>query len=73
MDLGEAVATTGPDPESYWQVGVVTGTSGAKVVVTVNGVSHTMSYLDWYTPVNTDVVMIAWPEGRPFCLGRLNI
>lgn len=71
MDLGEAVATTGPDPESYWRVGVVTGTSGTKVIVTVEGESYTISRLAWYTPVNNDVVQIAWPDGRPFCLGQL--
>lgn len=71
MDVGEAVAQTGPDPESYWRVGTVSGTSGAKVVVVVSGVTHTLPRLAWYTPTIGDVVQIAWPEGRPFVLGEV--
>lgn len=71
MDLPEALDEAAPDPESYWRVGTVSGTSGTKVVVTVSGASHTISRLSWYTPTIGDVVQIAWPKGRPFCLGKL--
>lgn len=71
MDLGEAVEEHGPDPESYWRVGTVSGTNGNKVIVVVNGATHTISRFTWYTPTIGDVVQIAWPKGRPFCLGKL--
>lgn len=70
MQLGDAVDESGPDPESYWRVGTVSGTSGTKVVVVVSGQTHTISRFPWYTPVIGDVVQIAWPKGRPFCLGK---
>lgn len=71
MDVGEAVAASGPDPESYWRVGTVSGTNGTKVVVTVSGVSHTIPRLSTYSPTIGDTVQIAWPKGRPFVLGKI--
>ena len=71
MDVGEAVAASGPDPESYWRVGTVSGTSGTKVVVLVSGESHTLPRLNSYSPTIGDTVQIAWPKGRPFVLGKI--
>lgn len=70
MNLSDAIAGA-VRPAGEWQVGTVTGTSGTKVVVTVSGTSYTIPRLSSYSPVNGDVVQIAWPEGRPFVLGKI--
>jgi len=46
---------------SLRKTGVVTGTSGTKVIVTVGGASMTLPRLASYTPVVTDVVNILGP------------
>ena len=71
MDLPESLARNSPDPESYWRVGTVSGTSGTKVVVTVSGTSYTLPRLSFYSPTIGDTVQIAWPKGRPFVLGKI--
>lgn len=71
MDLPESLARNGPDPELYWRVGTVSGTSGTKVVVTVSGTSYTLPRLSSYSPTIGDTVQIAWPRSRPFVLGKI--
>lgn len=46
---------------SLRRTGVVTGTSGTKVVVTVLGQSMTLSRLAHYTPTVNDTVIIQGP------------
>lgn len=46
---------------SLRKTGVVTGTSGTKVIVTVGGASMTLPRLATYTPVVSDVVNIIGP------------
>jgi hypothetical protein len=70
MDLGDAVGAAVRPPE-MWRVGTVTNTSGTKVVVTVSGTSYTIPRLSSYSPTIGDVVQIAWPEARPFVLGKI--
>ena len=43
------------------RTGVVTGTSGTKVIVTVQGESKTLPRLSSYTPALNDVVIIQGP------------
>lgn len=71
MDLPEALARFGPNLENLFKVGTVSGTSGSNVIVTVSGVSYTLPKLQWYTPVNGDVVQILWIPGRPLVLGDI--
>lgn len=44
--------------EGLRATGTVSGTSGAKVIVTVRGQSMTLARLSHYTPVNGDVVIV---------------
>lgn len=46
---------------SLRKTGVVTGTSGTKVIVTVGGASLTLPRIATYTPVVSDVVNIIGP------------
>lgn len=72
MRLDDAVWTELNDLLSrMWRVGTVTGTSGTKVIVTVDGASLTLPRLATYTPTLGDVVQIAYPPARPFVLGKI--
>ena len=53
-----------------WRTGTVTGTSGTKVVVSVDNASMTLPRLAAYTPVVGDVVIIAARPGNWFVLGK---
>lgn len=44
--------------DSLLKVGTVSGTSGQKVICTVEGTSMTLARLTSYTPVNGDTVLI---------------
>ena len=70
MDLVEALSRDGQALEALFRVGTVSGTSGVKVVVTVSGVSHTLTRFAHYTPTIGDVVHILWIPGRPIVLGK---
>lgn len=58
--------------DALLKTGTVTGTSAAKVVLTVEGVSMTLPRLASYTPVtNGDVVIVAaLKPGAWFVLGK---
>lgn len=59
MDLGKAIAQALAEAlAACRKVGTVTGTSGTKVVVLVNGGSMTLPRLESYTPTIGDVVQI---------------
>jgi hypothetical protein len=53
-----------------WRMGTVSGTSGTKVVVAVQGGSMTIPRLAAYTPVNGDTVLIAATPIGWICLGK---
>lgn len=57
--------------DAAWKTGTVTGTSGTKVIVTVDNASKTLPRLASYTPVNGDVVIIAARPGSWFVLGKI--
>lgn len=70
-EIAEAVAAA-TRPAEPWRVGTVTSISGTQVVVSVSGTTYTLPRLLSYTaPATGDVVQIAWPEGRPFVLGKI--
>jgi len=56
---------------ALWKTGVVSGTSGTKVVVTIEGGSITIPRLSSYTPTVADVVIIAGRPGAMFVLGKI--
>lgn len=59
MDISDAVARAIDDlRSSLRKTGKVTGTSGTKVIVTVQGSSMTLPRLASYTPTVNDVVNI---------------
>jgi hypothetical protein len=72
VDLSDAIAGA-VRPPAQWQVGTVTGTSGAKVVVTVSGTSYTIPRNSQYSPVNGDVVLIAWIPGQPIVICKIAV
>jgi hypothetical protein len=53
-----------------WRTGTVSGTSGTKVVVLVQGGSMTIPRLNSYTPTVGDVVWIAATPNGWMCLGK---
>lgn len=56
---------------SLRKTGTVSGTSGQKVIVTVDGASMTLPRYSHYTPVNGDVVVIdIAKEGAWIVLGK---
>lgn len=69
MQLEDAI--TDSFPSEPWRVGIVTGTAGARVVVTVEGASLTLPRLESYTPTIGHTVQIACPKGRWFVLGKI--
>lgn len=57
--------------DSQLKTGTVSGTSGQKVVLTIEGVSMTLPRLTSYTPVNGDVVLIlTLKPGAWFVIGK---
>lgn len=56
--------------DGLWKTGTVTGTSGTKVILTVEGASKTLPRLAAYTPVNGDVVIVAARPGAWFVIGK---
>lgn len=72
MRLDDALSIeTSEAPARMWRVGTVTGTSGTKVAVSVDGSSLIIPRLTSYTPTVGDVVQIANPPGRPFVVGKI--
>lgn len=55
---------------SLWRTGTVSGTSGTRVVVSVEGGSMTLPRLASYTPTVGDVVQIAARPGGWLVLGK---
>lgn len=53
-----------------WRSGTVSGTSGTKVVVAVQGGSMTIPRLASYSPTNGDTVLIASTPIGWICLGK---
>jgi hypothetical protein len=53
-----------------WRTGTVSGTSGTKVIVAVQGGSMTIPRLASYTPTNGDTVLIAATPIGWICLGK---
>lgn len=57
--------------DSLLRVGTVAGTSGTKVVLTVEGQSMTLPRLTSYSPVNGDVVLVlCLKPGAWFVVGK---
>ena len=74
MDLGDAVGDALRQPDG-WKVGTVSGTSGQKVIVAVPGMSPspTIPRVANYSPVNGDVVLIAWTDLGPIVIGKIAV
>lgn len=53
-----------------WRSGTVSGTSGTKVIVAVQGGSMTIPRVASYTPTNGDTVLIAATPIGWICLGK---
>ena len=54
----------------FWRMGTVSGTSGTKVIVLVQGGSMTIPRINGYTPTNGDTVLIAATPIGWICLGK---
>lgn len=71
MDIADAVAEVQRRIiNQLHTVGTVTGTSGTRVIVTVNGGSLTLPRLTSYTPTTGDVVQIIGPPGARLVIGK---
>lgn len=55
---------------SFWRTGTVSGTSGTKVIVSVQGGSMTIPRLASYSPTTGDAVLIAATPIGWICLGK---
>lgn len=56
--------------DGLWKTGTVTGTSGMRVIVSVDNGSMTLPRLAAYSPTAGDVVLIAARPGGWFVLGK---
>jgi hypothetical protein len=73
MDTGEAVNDALRQP-GEWKVGTVSGTSGQKVIVAVPGISPSPTLpraASYSSPVNGDVVLIAWLDIGPIVICKI--
>jgi hypothetical protein len=72
MDLAQAIEEQlARFRDSLLRIGTVTGTSGTKVVLTIEGQSMTLPRSTAYTPVNGDVVWVfCLKPGAWFVVGK---
>jgi hypothetical protein len=56
--------------DSLWKTATVSGTSGTKVIVSVDGGTMTLPRLTSYTPTTGDVVLLAARSGGWFVVGK---
>lgn len=71
MDIAAAVEQARRQiMDSLWKTATVSGTSGTKVIVSVDGGSMTLPRLTSYTPTVGDVVLIAARTGGWFVVGK---
>lgn len=72
MDIADAVENRfNQFREGLLKTGTVTGTSGTKVVCTIESVSMTLPRLTSYTPVNGDVILVLCIKpGAWFVIGK---
>lgn len=70
MDTADAVGQVKQELRGIVRTATVSGTSGTKVIVTVDGSSMTLPRLASYTPTISDVVLILAVPGAWIVLGK---
>lgn len=70
MDTADAVGQVKKELRGIVRTATVSGTSGTKVIVTVDGSSMTLPRLASYTPTIADVVLILAVPGAWIVLGK---